>query len=44
MLMKLIGEQYTWTPFYGVARMTAWLSRAFNESEECKGFDVAYGA
>ena len=26
-LMKLIDEQYTQTPFYGVRRMTAWLKR-----------------
>lgn len=26
-LMKLIDEQYTRTPFYGVPRMTAWLRR-----------------
>jgi putative transposase len=26
-LMKLIDEQFTQTPFYGVARMTAWLYR-----------------
>jgi len=28
LLMKLIDEQYTRTPFYGVPRMTAWLRRA----------------
>jgi putative transposase len=27
MLMRLIDEQYTKTPFYGVPRMTAWLRR-----------------
>ena len=27
MLMKLIDEQYTRVPFYGVPRMTAWLKR-----------------
>ena len=27
MLMRLIDEQYTRTPFYGVPRMTAWLRR-----------------
>jgi len=27
MLMDLIDKQYTRTPFYGVARMTAWLRR-----------------
>jgi len=27
MLMKLIDEQYTRRPFYGVPRMTAWLRR-----------------
>jgi len=27
MLMRLIDEQYTRTPFYGVERMTAWLRR-----------------
>jgi len=26
-LMRLIDEQYTKTPFYGVPRMTAWLRR-----------------
>lgn len=26
-LMNLIDEQYTRTPFYGVAKMTAWLRR-----------------
>jgi putative transposase len=26
-LMRLLDEQYTATPFYGVARMTAWLRR-----------------
>jgi putative transposase len=26
-LMRLLDEQYTKTPFYGVARMTAWLRR-----------------
>jgi len=24
-LLRLLDEQYTWTPFYGVPRMTAWL-------------------
>jgi len=27
MLMSLIDEQYTKTPFYGVPKMTAWLRR-----------------
>jgi putative transposase len=27
LLMRLIDEQYTRTPFYGVPRMTAWLKR-----------------
>jgi putative transposase len=27
-VMRLIDEQYTRTPFYGVERMTAWLRRA----------------
>jgi putative transposase len=27
MLMKLVDEQYTRTPFYGVPKMTAWLRR-----------------
>jgi putative transposase len=27
LLMKLIDEQFTRTPFYGVPRMTAWLQR-----------------
>jgi putative transposase len=27
-LMRLLDEQYVRTPFYGVARMTAWLRRA----------------
>ena len=27
LLMNLIDEQYTRTPFYGVAKMTAWLHR-----------------
>jgi putative transposase len=27
LLMRLIDEQYTRTPFYGVPRMTAWLNR-----------------
>jgi putative transposase len=27
LLMRLIDEQYTWTPFYGVPRMAAWLKR-----------------
>jgi putative transposase len=27
-LMRLIDEQFTKTPFYGVRRMTAWLNRA----------------
>jgi putative transposase len=26
-LMRLLDEQYTRTPFYGVRRMTAWLGR-----------------
>lgn len=26
-LMRLIDEQYTHTPFYGVSRMTEWLRR-----------------
>ena len=26
-LMRVIDEQYTRTPFYGVLRMTAWLRR-----------------
>lgn len=26
-LMRLIDEQYTWTPFYGVPRISAWLKR-----------------
>ncbi len=26
LLMKLIDEQYTRTPFYGVPRMTVWLN------------------
>lgn len=26
-LMRLIDEQYTRTPFYGVEKMTAWLRR-----------------
>ena len=26
-LMRLLDEQYTATPFYGVRRMTAWLRR-----------------
>jgi putative transposase len=25
LLMRLLDEQYTWTPFYGTRRMTAWL-------------------
>jgi putative transposase len=31
-LMRLLDEQYTRTPFYGVLRMTAWLQR--------QGYDV----
>ncbi len=31
-LMRLLDEQYTKTPFYGVLRMTAWLQR--------QGYDV----
>ncbi len=27
MLMSLIDEQYTRTPYYGVPKMTAWLRR-----------------
>jgi len=27
MLMNLLDEQYTRTPFYGVPKMTAWLRR-----------------
>ena len=27
LLMQLICEQCTWTPFYGIRRMTAWLRR-----------------
>ena len=30
LLMNLIDEQYTRTPFYGVAKMTAWLRRQGN--------------
>src|SRR5258707_13811734 len=26
-LMRLLDKQYTWTPYYGVLRMTAWLQR-----------------
>lgn len=31
MLMRLIDEQYTRTPFYGVLKMTAWLRRQGRE-------------
>ena len=27
MLMRLLDEQYTQTPFYGIRRMTAWLQK-----------------
>jgi len=33
-LMRKIDEQFTDTPFYGVARMTAWLKRAGHEVNE----------
>lgn len=33
-LMRLLDEQYTQTPFYGVKRMTAWLQRQGEEVNE----------
>ena len=33
-LMRLLDEQFMRTPFYGVARMTAWLRRAGHEVNE----------
>jgi len=34
LLMRRIDEQFTDTPFYGVARMTAWLKRGGHEVNE----------
>jgi len=35
LLMRLLDEQYTRTPFYGVRRMTAWLhSLGYNPNEK----------
>ena len=41
-LMRLLDEQYTKVPFYGVRRRTAWL-RALGEPEAGQGADVADG-
>lgn len=35
-LMKLLDEQYTQTPFYGVRKMTAWLNEVKGESVNVK--------
>ena len=34
LLMRQIDEQFTKTPFYGVARMTAWLKKKGDEVNE----------
>src|SRR5262245_43992844 len=36
-LMRLLDEQYTRTPFYGVKRMTAWLQRQGELVKEKRG-------
>lgn len=35
-LMRLIDEQYTRTPFYGVLKMTAWLQEVMKREVNCK--------
>jgi len=42
-LMRLLDEQYTKVPFYGVRRRTAWL-KARSEQEAGQGADAADGA
>ena len=47
LLMRLLDEQYTRTPFYGIKKMTAWLgteapageSQACGPTVEADGFD-----